>query len=438
MRVLLVSANDASNLQPVFPLGIAYVAANLGSGHESRALDLYLTQDWPPELEQLIASYRPALIGVSIRNLDTQNYFAPSSLLEVPRELVRTCHKLTDAPVVIGGTATSLMPVRMLQYLEADAAIAGEGETHFREAVNARAAGRPLDGAPGTVASDAEAVELRPEDVNNLRPPDWGLFSLSEYVARGVAANVQTKRGCPFRCVYCATHLLEARAVRLRDPEAVADEIEELAAAHGVRTVHFVDDNFNHPLAHALALCETFTRRGLPVRWICNLHPGFVDEELVAAMKRAGCIYAAVGSESANEQMLANLRRAYSPADVERTCRLLSQAGVENWASLLLGGPGETPATVEESIARMGALEGTSVGITVGIRVHPGTELAEIARREGLIDGATDLLFPAFYLSPAVANTIVEQVRGALAEHRNWSSNAVPGTISWRPPQSHA
>jgi len=55
-----------------------------------------------------------------------------------------------------------------------------------------------------------------------------------------------------------------------------------------------------------------------------------------------------------------------------------------------------------------------------------------------VISDATDLLFTAFYLSPAVAGMIVERVRKALAEHPNWSSNAVPGTSSWRPPQSHA
>jgi radical SAM superfamily enzyme YgiQ (UPF0313 family) len=246
-----------------------------------------------------------------------------------------------------------------------------------------------------------------------------------------VPVSVQTKRGCPFGCIYCSTHLLQACSTRMRDPEAVATGVEILECDYGARRVQFVDDNFNYPPAHAEAICEAIIRRGLRLGWLCNLHPGYVSKELVALLKRAGCVCAVVGSESGSCQMLANLGRGYDADAVRRTCRWLKEAGIDHWAGLLIGGPGETPQTVEESLGLMEALDPPSVGVWVGLRIHPHTRLADIARREGVIDDSTNLLFPTFYLAPAIVPMIAERMTQILAAHPTWTCNAVPG--GWRP-----
>lgn len=441
MRILLISASKGEGLTPMFPLGPAYLAGNLGSGHELRVLDLFLTPDYRPALGAMISSFQPQLIGVSVRILDRQNYYDPVSLLDDPCDIVAQCRRSTGAFVVVGGAAVSIVPSEMLAYLGADAAVAGEGETLFRNVVAAVEKGEPLGSVDGVLTPDRAAAGTLPacfgEDVAALHDPDWPLFSLPEYLSRDVAISVQTKRGCPFRCIYCSTPVLQARAVRTRDPETVADGLEILERHYGVRTVQFVDNNFNYPPEHAAAVCQAVIDRGLRLRWLCNLHPGYASQELVALMKRAGCIYAIVGSESGSEHMLANLARGYGPDAVERTCRWLKEAGIDHWASLLLGGPGETPQTVEESLALMEALDPTSVGVWVGIRIYARTPLADIARREGVIDDETNLLFPSFYLSSAIAPVIVERMQRALSVHPNWTCNAVPGGWTpWRPPQA--
>jgi radical SAM superfamily enzyme YgiQ (UPF0313 family) len=435
MRILLISANKGEGASPIFPLGPAYLAGNLPPGHELQALDLFLTPDYSPALEAMVSSFQPQVIGVSVRNLDMQNYYAPVSFLDEPRDLVAQCHELTDAPVVVGGAAVSIAPTEMLSYLGADAAVPGEGETLFRKVVAAVEKGAPLETVDGVLTPNRAVLGTTPgrvgEDVTRERYPAWDLFSLPLYLSREVPVSVQTKRGCPFHCIYCSTFLLQGRKIRTRDAEAVATELEMLERDYGTTRVHFVDNNFNFPLEHAEAICEAIIRRGLGLGWLCNLHPGYVSEELVALVKRAGCVFVTVGSESGSDHMLATLKRGYDADAVTRTCHWLKETGIDHWAGLLLGGPGETPQTVEESLTWMEALDPTSVTVWVGIRIHPHTRLADIARREGVIDDSTNLLFPTFYLSPAIAPMITERMTEILAAHPNWTCNAVPG--GWRP-----
>ncbi len=436
MRVLLISANRGEGLPPVFPLGLAYLAGNVGPGHELRALDLFLTPEYAPALSEIISSFHPQLIGVSVRNLDAQDYYAPASLLDDARQVIAQCRRLTDAPVVIGGTAMTILPGEMLAYLGADAGVVGEGESTFARLVDRLEEGASLEGIEGVLTPGGLPMVGGREDVASLRLPAWEALSLPEYLSRGTAANVRTKRGCPMRCIYCSTRQLEGSSLRLRDPEVVVDELEILARDFGVRMAHFVDANFNCPPDHAAAICESIIRRGLCLRWQCGLHLRYVSKELIELVKRAGCVFVSVGAESGSQHMLANLGRNYGPDDVERTCRWLKQTGIEHWTSLLIGGPEETPDTVEESLAQMEAVGETSVHIRVGIRIYPNTPLCEIARREGVIGEGTNLLFPAFYLSPSVEPMVVERMTRALAAHPNWNCNAVPSqTSSWGMPQ---
>ena len=418
MRVLLVSANKGAALLPVFPLGPAYLAGNLDSRDGVQALDLFLTPDYEQALEQTIASFQPEIIGVSVRNLDAQDFYHPVSLLDDPKAVVSLCRRLSEAPVVIGGPGVGIVPREMLSYLGADVAVPGEGESAFH---------RLVDGGASRPETPRIAAPVE-ENLPSLRPPDWRLFGLPEYLARGVTASVQTKRGCPFACVYCSTPLLEGRHVRLRDPEAVVDEMETLAKDFGARMVHFVDNNFNYPPEHAAAICEALIRRGLHLRWICGLHPAYVSAELVGLLKRAGCVFVGVGNESGSAVMLANLGRNFEPGDVELACRLLKEADIVHWAYLLIGGPGETMQTVEESLAQMEALAPTSVHITVGIRIYPDTPLHAIALREGVLTESDNLLFPAFYLSPAIAPAIDDRMKAFCAAHPGWGCNSVPST----------
>jgi radical SAM superfamily enzyme YgiQ (UPF0313 family) len=148
------------------------------------------------------------------------------------------------------------------------------------------------------------------------------------------------------------------------------------------------------------------------VMWRCILYPERVDEELVAAMAAAGCVEVALGFESGSTNVLREMNKRYSPADVRQTSALLRAHGIRRFGFLLLGGPGETRATVEESIAFATSLGLDGLRVTVGIRIYPGTPLAARAIDEGVIRPDEDLLNPRFYLAPGLEPWIRDRVVG--------------------------
>ena len=99
-------------------------------------------------------------------------------------------------------------------------------------------------------------------DLDSLPPPSlhrW--IDLARYQRHGATIPIQTKRGCVYKCIYCTYRNVEGWGYRTRDPELVADEIEELKAKAGIHHFDFVDSTFNSPPGHALQVCEAITRR---------------------------------------------------------------------------------------------------------------------------------------------------------------------------------
>jgi radical SAM superfamily enzyme YgiQ (UPF0313 family) len=237
-------------------------------------------------------------------------------------------------------------------------------------------------------------------------------------------ANVQTKRGCPFACIYCTYPLLEGRRMRLRPIEAIIAEIRTLIEVHGVSYVYFVDDIFNYPTDFAEQLCRTMTAEQLAINWSAFINPAFMPPGLLDVMLAAGCDAVEYGTESGSPLMLTNLGKAFTVADVREASRLCRERQVDFAHYILFGGPGETRETILESFNLMDELEPTAVIAMTGIRIFPGTPLHRTALAEGVIDGATDLLEPVFYISPAVRDEMAGLVTSEAIKRMNW---VVPG-----------
>jgi radical SAM superfamily enzyme YgiQ (UPF0313 family) len=147
-----------------------------------------------------------------------------------------------------------------------------------------------------------------------------------------------------------------------------------------------------------------------------------VDEELVQEMARAGCSEVSLGFESGCENMLRNMNKGFTPADVRRTSSLLADQGIRRTGFLLLGGPGETMESAEESLAFADSLALEALKVTVGIRIYPGTALAETALQEGMISRDDDLLFPRFYLAARLGKQLFQLVSDWVATRPGWIS----------------
>lgn len=385
---------------PVLPLGIAQVAAATEqAGHDVSLVNLCPglkagTYDEKMDVEAAIHSFAPDVIGISVRNIDDQNMQSPRFLLEPARDVVRACRAASDAPIVVGGAGFSIFPDAALAYLEADAGVAGEGERVFPMLL-----GSGLN-SPLTDPSHVSVIrELSPDPLDTFPAPDPARWLAS--APRDSWVPVQSRRGCPLDCSYCSTASIEGRRVRWRSAARVADELARARGA-GFSRFYFVDNTFNLPESYALRLCHEIARRDLAITWRCIVYPRALSEDLARAMREAGCIEASVGFEAGTEPMLAALNKRFTLDNVRLTCARLADQGITRNGFLLLGGPGETDQSIDDSLAFADSLHLDSLKVTLGIRIYPGTPLHRAAIAEGVVSADDDLLSPTFYLARGI------------------------------------
>lgn len=421
-RVLLISANREDVNMAAWPLGLACVAsATESAGHAVRLLDLLCHPDPLSALDATVAESRPDVIGVSVRNIDDQRMERVHFLLRDVKTIIDRCRLLTRAPIILGGAGYSIFPQSALDFLGADMGLPGEGERAFPMLVErimsgADPAGPYLLHRAGTAPAGTRSFI---DDLDDYPLPGPAILPPEAYGEREFWMPVQTRRGCAMDCSYCSTPAIEGRVLRKRSPAAAARWLGRCASA-GIRRFYFVDNTFNLPGAYARELCEAIAAEAPGVSWRCILYPWKIDGRLADAMARAGCEEVSLGSESGSGDMLASMNKRFSPDDVRHASRLFADRGIRRMGFLLLGGPGESLKTAEESLVFADSLGLEALKITIGIRIYPGTALAGRAIEEGLIGAADDLLAPRFYMAPGLEYPLREMVSDWASSRPGW------------------
>jgi radical SAM superfamily enzyme YgiQ (UPF0313 family) len=427
MRTVLVYHNPTRELLLAPPVGLGYVAsATQDAGHAVRFLDLSRSRRPEAELERAMREERPGVVGFSIRNLDNAVCQRLESHLDAHDPLIEIARR-GGAKVVIGGPAVSLLAERSLDLLAADFAVLGEGEETFPALLAALEEGRDPRLLPGVAARDeaGRATASPPRRLARFGPSglerwiDW-----RAYERRGFTWPIQSKRGCALGCTYCSYPSLEGRLHRLRPTEEVVDEIERVARIARPRTFELVDSTFNVPVAPALALCRELRRRNLGVTLTAmGVNPLGATEELFAEMESAGFNSVMITPESASQPVLDRFHKGFGRDAVERTAERIRRSRMACAWFFLLGGPGETEATVAETldfIERRLDWERCLTIIFTGIRIHPGTALARDEEAAGRLAAGADLSRPVFYFSPEVRESwMLERINQTIARRPN-------------------
>jgi radical SAM superfamily enzyme YgiQ (UPF0313 family) len=145
-----------------------------------------------------------------------------------------------------------------------------------------------------------------------------------------------------------------------------------------------------------------------------------VDKELAAYMARAGCEQVSMGFESGSERMLKNMNKRFTLKEVREISEILSEQGIRRMGFLLLGSPGETRESVEESLVFADSLKLDTLKITAGVRIYPHTVLAKKAVEEGMIASDDELLFPRFYLAKGLGDWLPDTLKNWAATRPHW------------------
>jgi len=412
MRVLLINSNLKDDILAAPPIGLCYVAsAAEAAGHEVRVLDLCFKRRINQELAKAINVFSPQIIGVSLRNLDNSNMLRPIFYLPSARRIVQEIRKLTAAPLVLGGSGASLDPQGVLEFLQGDYLIVADGEESFVELLNALSRGESPAHIPGVAMWRQGRFHLTPPQLisfpsKNPRLARW--VDLTPYEKMGVSYTIQTKRGCRMRCIYCTyNQVLEGNHLRLRSPSEVVDEIEEALYQFNPETFEIVDSVFNDPVDHCREILEEIIRRPWKTRFTTmGVSPKNLDFQFLQLMQRAGFTSFMITPESASARMLRNYQKGFVLEDLRRATEAINQFSFPVLWYFLVGGPGETTHTLQETLefidrylVRKKGPSHNLVNIFLGVRIYPGTKLWQIALEEGLIHPESNPLRPLWYLS---------------------------------------
>jgi radical SAM superfamily enzyme YgiQ (UPF0313 family) len=379
-------------------------------------------------LKEVLGRTRFDVIGLSVRNIDNIDMGAPRCFIDDLIPLLAAVRRLTDAPLVLGGAALMVMPEQIMRKTGVPCAVIGDGEVVFSLLVEKLVGNQSWEDLPGVaslVGGTYRANAPAPGLARICAGPDYARWlDMKAYGSHLSTIPLQTKLGCCFQCVYCTYRTIEGDDYRLSDPESVAQTTRRYATT-GFGDIEFVDNVFNAPYDHALAVCESLIRSRNRARLqSIEMNPVSFDQRLLSAMERAGFVGIGLTVESAADPVLEGLRKGFTAREVHAAAQVVKRSRLPCLWIFLLGGPGETRETVRETLrfAEKGVRPQDAALFNIGIRIYPGTELEAIARRQGLLSlPSSGMLVPVFYVSPDVeADWITGQVRQSMNGHMNY------------------
>jgi radical SAM superfamily enzyme YgiQ (UPF0313 family) len=296
--------------------------------------------------------------------------------------------------VTLLGPHVSIFAEDALRESRADAVARGEPEYTLSELADAVARSKPRGGISSLSLRDRDRIVHFPdrppiENLDALPFPARHLLPMSRYRSavwgKRPFTTMLSSRGCFYGCSYCPYRIAHGTHWRARSPENVVAEIEQCVSKLGVREILFRDPLFTADQERARRICELIVNRGIRVDWRCETRADLVTEELIEWFARAGCKEINFGVESANPQVLKGVKRTpISSARIRSIFETCRKNDIETMAFFIIGLPGETQDTVEETVQLAIELNPDIVQFTAATP-YPHTPYYEQLKQEGLL-----------------------------------------------------
>jgi len=356
------------------PIGIYYVGAVLKeAGHEVEILNTHPLKNRPGQIERVVRDWRPELVGFSV--LHANRWGA----VDIARMIKRV---LPRVHVVFGGIgATSLWDQLLRDVPDLDYVVLGEGERTFLELANSLESGR-TDGLE-FIKGLAFRRGGEPFDTGGA-PPIGDLDSLPNPARYFTYNHVAATRGCAMKCSFCGSPEFWGREVRAHSPEYFVEQLE-LLYQKGVRFFYFSDDTFTADRRRVLAIARLILEKGLRITWFAIARVDHVDEEMLRWMRRAGCIQISYGVESGSPEVRKRLGKPLREETIVKAFSMTARAGILPRAYFIYGCPGETDASIEETLALIRKIRPLAAIFYI-LEIFPGTALHDELARAGRLD----------------------------------------------------
>ncbi len=431
-KVLFVNTNTEKSPYPVPPVGINILAGYIKEKFNVKIYDAVFKKD--NELTATVKDFKPDYIAFSIRNVDDMVLENTKFYIEdIKNKFVIPVKKITNAPIILGGSGYSIFPESLLEKFGADYGIIGEGEVPLSKLLSELEKGNNNVEIPGVISTNSKFGLKKRYTFENLdKLPFSSIDEKTEYFSDPIRNiySIQSKRGCYHKCIYCTYPIIEGSKFRSRSPQNIVDEIEQVSKRLKNITFEFVDSTFNDPPGHAEKICKEVIKRKLKVKFrTMGINPRHTSVELFELMKAAGFTQIDSTPDSASPKMLKNLKKGFKLEHLIKTSEYIKQTGLPTMWFFLFGGPGEDEHTINESFDFIDnyIYKMDMVHLTFGMRIYPNTDLHKTAIQENVISKDTALLLPLFYISEKLGRKKLEEILYVKSRKR---PNCIPASES--------
>ncbi|MDP3791606.1 MAG: radical SAM protein [Candidatus Omnitrophota bacterium] len=372
-----------------FPLGLGYVASSLmKNNHDVIFLDI---TEKDLGLLNRIRDRKPDIVGISVT---TPQLKLAKTVIGLIKNL------MPGVPIVAGGIHPSYFKSKFMDELGVDYIIYGEGEVTMCELCDClRHGSSDLSKIHGLIFRGRDGgITVNPprkliEDLDTLAFPARELVNYETYLQppgliRGVwtrrCANITTSRGCPGRCTYCGVNYLWGNTYRRRSVDNVLEEIDLIASKYNVDGLYFMDDTFLMGSKWVEEFSEKFITKKYDIKWACYSRADTVNERMLKAIRRAGCVQVEYGIESCSERVLNKIKKRTNFKQVSESVKMTRAIGMRALGSFIFGFPDDSAGDLKETISSSSKMDLDFVTCYFATP-YPGSELYEQAVKENRI-----------------------------------------------------
>ena len=388
-----VYSKNISMFRP--PLGLMHLATALtGAGFSVTIIDTETAYCWQEQIaramdESVVLAGIGCMTGYQIRGAI---------------DFSRVVKKIRPVPVVWGGLHPSLLPDQTILNEFVDVVVIGEGEKTLVDVARMIQSSGSLEDVPNiifkkdgtTVATHAVAPFL---DMNELSLPDYSMVDAEYYITRRRefmagrfrCIDLNTDRGCPYRCGFCYNLQFNKRRWRGADAEKVLADLERAVKLYRLDAVNFVSDNFFVKKDRVRRICSGILERGLDLVWHADMRiDTFLsyDDDLLCLMKKSGCVELTFGVETGSDRMLELIHKDISAGEVLRVHERALAFGFKMNYHFMIGFPEEGRADIIETLRLVYALSKDMHTKVYGPSIYipyPGTTLFDRVVEMGFV-----------------------------------------------------
>jgi radical SAM superfamily enzyme YgiQ (UPF0313 family) len=374
-------------------------------------------------LKQEISRFKPDIVGIT-------------SVTVTFSSAVQAAHAAKEvypqALVVLGGPHVTVLDEQTVgENADVDVVVRGEGEATMLELAElvAKSNLENLQNVKGiTFRKDGNIVRTPERDfiqnLDELPHPAYKYFPLDKYRLFGkLILPITTSRGCFANCSFCLAPRMAGRAFRARSPKNVVDELELFKNLYKPDAFTFHDETFTTDKERAIEICEEIRRRKIGTPWDCSTRVDRISKDLLVKMQEAGCQLVSFGAESGSQEILNAMRKGTTVEQNERAIKWVKEAGMTVTVSMIIGYPGETRETLEQTLNFIRKTKPDDVHLSLATP-YPGIELNKVVKDLGwemCEDWSQCDMQAEVFKNPLLSVDLVKVRRDFYKEFYSWS-----------------